>query len=119
MHNRELTKLINRKSRLLLEAEMLRHSYERENEDHKLRFKQVVSKAAPLEEKIGDKLAKRGRLFDASINWDSGATCYDSVGMTKEVVRVYKKIVRVAAEHPGVITERVVEEAKKYISEHS
>ncbi|GEM_PF-5870177 len=112
MNNKKLEKLIGQKSSLLLDAYMLMDS---ENNKDCARAKQLMSKAAPLEEKIGDELALRGRVFDASINYLSAGTCYRIVEQLENSTRTYNKILNSALKHPGIIPEKTVQEASKYI----
>ncbi|MBI4141851.1 hypothetical protein HY484_02930 [Candidatus Woesearchaeota archaeon] len=115
MNDKKIDELITKKSGLLLECDMELAKIK----PNKTKAKKLFAKAAPLEEKIGDELADRGRLFDAYINWVSAGTCYNQSRQTENAAQVYKKIIRAALEQPDIIPEDVVRYAKKYISKHS
>lgn len=110
INNKSLVNIIARKSRLILAGDVYLARYV----PNTRKAKKLFARAAPLEEKIGDELALRGRLFDASINWLSAGTCYGIAEQRKNSILAYNKIINAAVEHPGIIPEKTIREARKY-----
>lgn len=113
MNNKEFKKMMDKKSALLLEA----YFRKKETEEEKRQVKELLAEAAPLEEMIGNDLADRGKIFDASINWVSAGVCYSEIEQTENAIRMYEKIIKTAEEHPNVISKDVINNAKAYIAE--